>query len=128
MRPQDTQEMHKRRVAVLYTRALFGQGIARLLQMDERLKVTCLRADLADTTEQLKRLRPHAIVMEGRQEGLLLRGIGRDLAPALFIEVHFEDNLMEVYRSRQVVAACPETLVEAICSASAKVTFRVSSS
>ncbi len=114
--------MRKRRVAVLYTHALFGRGIAHLLQMDERLEVTCLRADLAGTTEQLKRLRPHVIVMEGRHESLLLRDTGRDLAPALFIEVHFEDNLMDVYRSRQVVAASPETLVEAICSASAKAT------
>ncbi len=119
----DAQEMHKRRVAVLYTHALFGQGIARLLQMDERLKVTCLRADLADTTEQLKRLRPHAIVMEGSEERLPLRETGRDLAPALFIEVHPQEDLMDVYSSRQVVAARPETLVEAICSASAKVTF-----
>jgi DNA-binding NarL/FixJ family response regulator len=111
--------MQKRRVAVLYTRALFGQGIAHLLQMDERLKVSCHRADLADTTERLKRLRPHAIVMEGRQESLL-RETGRDLAPALFIEVHPQEDLMDIYRSRQVVAASPETLVEAICSASAK--------
>ena len=109
-----TQEMRRRRVAVLYTHALFGQGIAHLLQMDERLKVTCLRADLAGTTEQLKRLRPHAIVIEGCDEGPLLRGIGRDLAPALFIEVHFEDNLMDIYRGRQMVTASPETLVEAI--------------
>lgn len=77
---------------------------------------------LADTTEQLKRLRPHAIVMEGRQENLPLREAGRDLAPALFIEVHPQEDLMDVYGSRQVVAASPETLVEAICSASAKAT------
>jgi hypothetical protein len=114
--------MRKRRVAVLYTRALFGQGIAHLLQMDERLKVSCLRADLADMTERLKRLRPHAIVMEGHQENLPLREAGRDLAPALFIEVHPQEDLMDVYRSRQVVAASPETLVEAICSAPAKAT------
>lgn len=106
--------MRRQRVAVLYAHALFGQGIARLLQMDERLEVTCLRADLAGTTEQLKRLRPHAIVIEGCDDGSLLRGIGRDLAPALFIEVHFNENLMSIYRSRQVVAACPETLLEAI--------------
>jgi hypothetical protein len=114
--------MHKRRVAVLYTRALFGRGIARLLQTDGRLRVTCLRADLADTTEQLKRLRPHAIVMEGRQENRPLREAGRDLSPAIFIEVHPQEDLMDIYSSRQVVAASPETLVEAICSASAKAT------
>ena len=118
-----TQEMRRRRVAVLYTHALFGQGIARLLQTDGRLKVTCLRADLADTTEQLKRLRPHAIVMERREERLPLREIGHDLAPALFIEVHFEDNLMDIYHGRQMVAASPETLVEAICSASPTATM-----
>lgn len=106
--------MRRRRVAVLYTHALFGQGVARLLQMDERLKVTCLRADLAGTTEELKRLRPHAIVIERSDEVPLLGGIGRDLAPALLIEVHSKDNLMDIYRGRQMVAASPEALVEAI--------------
>lgn len=106
--------MHKRRVAVIYTHALFGQGIAHLLRADERLQVTCLRADLPDTTEQLRRLRPHAIVMEGCEESPLLSGIVRDLPPVLFIGMHFEDNLMDIYRSRQVVAARLENLVDAI--------------
>lgn len=106
--------MYKRRVAVLYRHALFGQGIAHLLQTDERLEVTCLRADLADATDRLRRLRPHAIVMEGCEADPSLSNVVRDLPPALFIGVHFEDNLMDIYRSHQVVVARLETLVEAI--------------
>ena len=33
--------MRKRRVAVIYTHPLFGRGVARLLQEDEQLDVTC---------------------------------------------------------------------------------------
>ncbi len=107
-------KMHKRRVVILYTHALFGQGIAQLLQSDVRLEVTCLRADLPDATEQLRQLQPSAIVMEGCESNSLLSLVVQDLPPALFIAVHFEDNLMDVYQDRQVVAARPETLVEAI--------------
>jgi DNA-binding NarL/FixJ family response regulator len=106
--------MHKRRVVILYTHALFGQGIAQLLQSDDRLEVTCLRADLPNATEQLRQLQPRAIVMEGCESSSLLSLVVQDLPPALFIAVHFEDNLMDVYQDRQVVAARPETLVEAI--------------
>lgn len=106
--------MDKRRVAVLYTHALLGQGIAQLLQADKQLEVTCLRAGLADTCEQLKRLRPHVIVVEESEEGALLRDLVRDLPPALFIMVRLEESVMDIYYDRQVVAARPEALVEAI--------------
>ncbi len=106
--------MHKRRVAVVYVHPLFGEGIARLLQADHQLQVTCIRAGPVDASEQLKRLRPDVIVMEVDEESFVLRNLVRDLPPALFIGLHFEDNLMDIYRSRQVVAACPETLVEVI--------------
>ncbi len=106
--------MHKRRVAVLYTHALYGQGIAELLRADKQLQVTCIRAGLTDTVESLKRLRPHAIVIEGCKEGTLPWDTVRDLPPTLFIGVHIDDNLMDIYRSRQVVTARPENLVEAI--------------
>ncbi len=106
--------MQKRRVVILYTHALFGQGIAQLLQADNGLDVTCLRADLPDTIERLRQLEPRAIVMEGLETSALLSLGVQDLPPALFIAVHFDDNLMDVYQDRQVVAARPETLVEAI--------------
>ncbi len=93
----------KRRVAVLYTHALFGQGIAQLLEADEQLAVTCLQASLSDTTERLKRMKPHAVVVAGREEDALLFSIIRELPPTLFIGVHMEDNLMEIYRRRQVL-------------------------
>jgi hypothetical protein len=107
-------KMHKQRVVILYTHALFGHGIAQLLLPDDRLEVTCLRADLPDTTEQLRRLRPRVIVTEGCERIPLLSELVLDLPPALFIAVHFEDNVMDVYQDRQVVAARPETLVEAV--------------
>ena len=106
--------MRKPRVAVLYSHALFGRGIAQLLQADKQLDVTCLSASLAEASEELKRLRPDAIVVEGCAEDDLLRDVIRDLPPALFIGVHPKDDVMDVYYGRQVVTARPESLAEAI--------------
>ena len=106
--------MRKRRVAVLYTHPLFGRGVAQLLRADEQLEVTCLQASLAEAAEELKRLRPYAVVAEGCEGGHLLQEAVRDLPAALFIAVRMDDDLMDVYHSRQVVTARPENLVEAV--------------
>jgi len=106
--------MRKRRVAILYTHTLFGLGIAQLLRTDEQMEVTCLRADRPATAEELKQLRPYAVVIEGREESPLFSEIARDMPAALFIGVHTEDNSMVVYRGRQVVNSCPESLLEAV--------------
>ncbi len=106
--------MIKGRVAVLYTHSLFGEGLAQLLHGDERLSVTCLRADPGRNAHDIRRLRPHAIVVEESRDQAFMRELLRDLPPALLIRVRLEDNVMDVYYSRQVVSACPEDLIEAI--------------
>lgn len=102
------------RVAVLYVHPLFGQGLAHLLQGDDQLNVTCLQANLTCTPQELKRLRPHAIVVEECDEDGRVRDLIRDLPPALLIRVRLQDNLMDVYYNRRVMAARPEDLFEAI--------------
>ena len=106
--------MVKGRVAVLYTHSLFGEGLAHLLHGDDGLSVTCLRADPARNPQEIRRIRPHAIVIEETADESFMREILRDLPPALLIRVRLEDNVMDVYYSRQVVSACPEDLLEAI--------------
>ena len=106
--------MRKSRVAVLYVHPLFGQGIARLLRADDDLEVTCLVACGADASKHLKRLRPHAIVLEGCRDDGVLHGVLGDLPPALVIRVAPEDNVMDIYHRRQVISARPETLVSTI--------------
>lgn len=106
--------MSKGRVAVLYTHSLFGEGLAQLLHGDERLSVTCLRADPARAPQEIRRIKPHAIIVEEASDEALMRDLLRDLPPALLIRVRLQDNVMDVYYSRQVVSACPEDLLEAI--------------
>ncbi len=106
--------MTKGRVAVLYTHSLFGEGLAQLLHGDDNLSVTCLRADPHRNPQEIRRLRPHAIVVEESSDEVFMRDLLRDLPPALLIRVRLEDNVMDVYYSRQVVSACPEDLLEAI--------------
>lgn len=108
------QTEHKRRVAVVYTHALFGMGIARLLQPDKCLQVRCLDALLPDAGEQLKRLRPHAVVLEGDEEHISFRDLAGTMPRALVIIVRLDDEVMDIYYGRQVMAACPEALVETI--------------
>lgn len=106
--------MTKGRVAVLYINSLFGEGLAQLLHSDEQLSVTCLRADPERTPQEIRRLKPHAIIIEESSDESFLRELLRDLPPALLIRVRLQDNVMDVYYSRQVVTACPEDLLEAI--------------
>lgn len=106
--------MAKGRVAVLYTHSLFGEGLAQLLHGDDGLSVTCLRADPARNPSEIRRLKPHAIVVEETSDESFMRELLRELPPALLIRVRLDDNVMDVYYSRQVVSACPEDLLEAI--------------
>ena len=106
--------MRKSRVAVLYVHPLFGQGIARLLRAVSDLEVTCLGACVANAPEHLKRMRPHAIVLEGCRADGILDDVLCDLPPALIIRIAPEDNVMDIYHRRQVVSARPETLVSSI--------------
>ena len=108
------QTERKRRVAVVYTHPLFGMGIARLLQPDRCLQVKCLNALLPDAGEQLRRLRPHAVVFEGDEEHVSFRDLAGTMPRALVIIVRLDDEVMDIYHGRQVMAACPETLVETI--------------
>jgi len=106
--------MRKRRVAILYVNALFGEGIAQLLDGDELLQVVCLDARLADSCEKVKHLRPHAIVVEGSEDGALVRDLVQNLPRALFVMVRMEDNIMDVFHGRQEVPACPDNLAEVL--------------
>ena len=106
--------MSRGRVAVLFVHPLFGQGLAQLLHRDDHLDVTCVRADPACAPGELKHLRPHAIVIEECDDEGFMRDLLRDLPPALLIRVRLQDNLMDVYYNRQVVAAGPDDLLEAI--------------
>ena len=108
------QTERRRRVAVVYTHPLFGMGIAQLLLPDKCLQVRCLNALLPDAGEQLRRLRPHAVVFEGDEEHISFRDLAGTLPRTLVIIVRLSDDVMDVYYGRQVMAACPETLAETI--------------
>lgn len=110
----EAKGMTRGRVAVVCSHPLFGRGIAQLLEADDELEVTCLTADSSDTSERLRRLRPHAIVVEEPRKSDLLRNLARDVPLALLIEVRSQDNVMDVYQNWQVVVAQPEDLLRAV--------------
>lgn len=108
------QTERRRRIAVVYTHRLFGMGIARLLQPDQCLEVRCFNALLPDAGEQLRRLRPHAVVFEGDEEHISFRDLAGTMPRALVIIVRLDDEVMDIYYGREVMAACPEALIETI--------------
>jgi hypothetical protein len=99
---------------VLYVHPLFGQGIGQLLRLQEDLEVTCLPAS-EDQHEELRRLRPRAIVVEATEDGLSWETL-QDLPPATVIRVALDENTMDVFQRHQIVSAGPDNLVEAIHS------------
>jgi hypothetical protein len=99
---------------VLYVHPLFGQGIGQLLRSRKDFEVTCLPAS-EDQHEELRRLRPRAIVLEATEDSLSWEAL-QDLPPATVIRVGLGENTMDVFQRRQIVTAGLDNLVEAICS------------
>ena len=101
-------------VVVLYEHPLFGQGIGQLLRSQKDLEVTCLLAS-DDPHEELRRLRPRAIVIEATAASISWETL-QDLLPATVIRVGLDENTMDVYQRHQIVSAGPDNLVDAIHS------------
>lgn len=108
--------MSRRKVAVLYLHPLFGEGIARLLETDSRLKVARIDGGLADARDRMQRLHPDVVIAEGDCRQLDLMELFREMPEALLICVKLGDNAMNIYRNWRVATASPEDLREAILS------------
>ena len=111
--------MGKRKVAVLYSHPLFGEGLARLLDEDADLAVSCIPADTSGVGREIDDLHPDAIIVEDNPDEGFMRGLLRSLPPVLLIRVGLQDNVMEVYHCRHVVPGCPADLLEVIRSGAA---------
>jgi hypothetical protein len=108
--------MAKRKVAVVYSHPLFGEGLARLLNNDEELTVSCIRANTSGVAREIVDLRPEAIIVEDDADEAFIRGILNSLPPVLVIRVGLQDNAMEVYHCRHVIPGCPGDLLDVIRS------------
>ena len=106
--------MRRSRVVVLYVHPLFGQGIGQILRSQRDLEVTCLPVS-EDQHEELRRLRPRAIILEATEGSIPWEKL-QDLPPATVIRVGLDENTMDVFLRHQIVSAGPDNLVEAIHS------------
>ncbi len=110
-----TEKASRRSVAILYSYPLFGKGIAQLLEASGMgLDITCINASLPNIQECLIRLKPDVVITESVTDGDVLRQLIRELPPFLYVGVRLGDDVMDVYRDRQVLTARPEELVGAI--------------
>lgn len=106
--------MARRKAAVLYTHSLFGAGIARLLKEDESLDVVVMDGRLPDIHERVRRLVPDVVVVERGTNETGVLDLFQDAPNVLVICVEVEDNVMDVLRSRRVLAASPDDLRAAV--------------
>lgn len=110
--------MRKRRVAIVYTNALFAQGIACLLGVEPRLQVVSVPAQECGAAEELRRLRPHVLIVERNGGGPALGAVPMELLSgvrsALLIVLGLRDAGMELFYNRRVTMAAPDTLLQAV--------------
>lgn len=110
--------MAKRQVAILYIHPLFAQGIARLLEADPRVQVSCVDASHPEAVDELRRLAPQVVVIEHDLQGPALGSVPiRILGSeewALLIVLGLKQPEMELFYNRRVSIATPATLLEAV--------------
>jgi len=110
-----------RRVFILYTHALFAQGISSLLGSVPGLQVVGMDADWRRAVERLGRLRPDVVVVDGDSSSTdLLQAISQVLSEiprSKVIRISLSSNSASIFRAQQMVIGKTEDLIEAIRTA-----------
>lgn len=106
--------MRRRTAAVLYAHLLFGESIARLLEPDRGLRLVRIDVGCADAHEQIERVRPNVVIVEGGIGTPGLLGLIRQLPEAVVVCVELEGNTAGVYRHWHIATATPEVLREVV--------------
>lgn len=113
-RHERAQGMLRRTAVVLYVHHLFGEGIARLLEGEESLRVVCVNGRQDGAHEQVRRLHPDVVIVEGDPKELGILDLFREVPRALVIRVELYGNTLDVYRARRVSVATPDDLTNLI--------------
>ncbi len=104
----------KRRVAIVFTNPLFAQGIACLLEAEPRLQVVCVDARKPDATEGLRRLEAQVLLVERDLQGSIPIQLLSNEGRMLMIVLSLNAPGMEMFYTRRVGVATPDTLLRAV--------------
>ena len=104
----------QRRVAILYSHPLLGEGLARLLQADHGLVVQLVHVDDLETAEAALALRPDVVVLE-RGLPVQVLDLLRMAPNALLIDVGLDAGPSWAYH-RDELSPQPDDLLRTIRS------------
>jgi DNA-binding NarL/FixJ family response regulator len=107
-----------KRVIILFSHPLFGQGVESLLRRETGLEIVGRETDANKVIERIKELRPDVVIVDSADPAcdpmpvvmrILREGVGTKV-----IGLNLQDNTMCVYRGEQRVVKEVKDLVEAI--------------
>jgi DNA-binding NarL/FixJ family response regulator len=107
-----------KRVLILSSHPLFGQGVESLLRQESRLEVVGREADVDQAMERIKELQPDVVVIDSADPAgdptpalmcILREGVGIKV-----IGLNLQDNTVCIYRGEQRVVREVKDLVQAI--------------
>ena len=107
-----------KRVLVIASTSLFGQGVENLLRQEPSLEVWACEADMSRAIERVKALQPDVVIIEYPKPATdpehALRQMLRVGDQLKVIELDPEDDTIWIYSSHQQVFKQVQDLVEAI--------------
>jgi AmiR/NasT family two-component response regulator len=107
-----------RRVFILSSHPLFGQGVESLLRQEARLEIVGQETDVDKAVERIKELQPNVVILDCTEPRCdptpVVMHILREGLETKVIGLNLQDNTMYIYRGEQRVVEAVKDLVEAI--------------
>lgn len=110
------QSMESCEVLILYSHELFASGLERLLR-DRGLGLASADLRSGDIVRLVRSMRPRLVLMEDDDDNVFATKLSRILKGSRdirVIRISTQNNRMNIYSSRQVLAVGPEDLFDAI--------------
>jgi DNA-binding NarL/FixJ family response regulator len=107
-----------KRVFLLSSHPLFGQGVESLLRRERGLEIVACETDVDQAVKRIKGLQPDVVIVDSSDPGVDLTpgvmGILKERAGAKVIGLNLQDNTLCIYRGEQRVIKETEDLIKAI--------------
>jgi DNA-binding NarL/FixJ family response regulator len=107
-----------RRVFIISSHPLFGQGVESLLRQETGVDIAGRETDVDTAIERIKELRPHVVILDSADPACVptpaVMRILKEGLEAKVIGLNLQDNTLCIYRGEQRVVKSVEDLVQAI--------------
>ncbi len=107
-----------KRIFLLSSHPLFGQGVESLLRRETELDIVGRESDIDRAIARIKKLRPDAVIVDSNDSipdpALVVMRFLREGLETMVIGVNLWDNVVCVYRGQQGVIKEVRDLVQAI--------------